>query len=468
MLRQTVHSVLLLLLALLAACTRLEPPGPDQPLIVGLPADPVFQQLSPPTEGLQGFSRDLVGLFAESMDVQVKFVTAPDQPALLDMLASGKVHMAAAIPDKDEHNDVLFSSTLKVTRQIIAQHADSLPVGTPDKLAGREIAVRPGAAQIQTLRALQLKPPSVIIEQSAVDELELLEGLARRRFELVATDDLHFSVAANLHPDLSIALELPGKLGYAWAFDQGNEALRKHAQRFIDTAAADGTLRRLDDRYFGHIRRLDTRDIQIFLEHVRGRLPEFRHAFHDAQEITGIDWRLIAAIAYQESKWDPSATSFTNVRGMMMLTEDTADRLGVTNRLDAGQSIRAGAKYLVMLMDDLPSEIKQPDRLWFALAAYNLGMGHLRGARTFAAGLKRDPNSWMDMKQVLPLMSRPEYYERLKSGRARGGEAVILVENIRNYFDVLSRLEPIWTPPSIAKEKPVAKKPPKKKSAKRR
>jgi membrane-bound lytic murein transglycosylase F len=467
MLRQAFHSLLLILLALLTACTRLEPPGPNQPLIVGLPADPVFQQLSPPTEGMQGFSRDLVGLFAESMGVQVKFVTAPDQPTLLKMLESGKLHMAAAIPDKDDHSGILFSSTLKVTRQIIAQHADSLPVDTPEKLAGREIAVRPGAAQVQTLRTLQLTPPPVIIEHSAVDELELLEGLARRRFELVATDDLHFSVAANAHPDLNIALTLPGKLGYAWAFAKNNEDLQQRAQHFIDATVADGTLRRLDDRYFGHIRRLDTKDIQIFLEHVRSRLPEFRHAFHDAQEITGIDWRLIAAIAYQESKWDPLATSFTNVRGMMMLTEDTADRLGVTNRLDAGQSIRAGAKYLVMLMDDLPSEMKQPDRLWFALAAYNLGMGHLRGARTFAAGLKRDPNSWMDMKQVLPLMSRPEYYERLKSGRARGGEAVILVENIRNYFDVLSRLEPIWTPPSMAKEAP-AKKKPGKKSARRR
>ncbi len=456
-----------ILLALLAGCTRLEPPGQDQPLIVGLPADPVFQQLSPPTEGLQGFSRDLVGLFAESIDVQVKFVTAPDQPTLLKMLESGKVHMAAALPDKGDHRGVAFSSTLKVTQQIIAQHADSLPVDTPEKLAGREIAVRPGAAQVQTLRALQLTPPPVIIEHSAVDELELLEGLARRRFELVATDDLHFSVAANAHPDLNIALELPGKLGYAWAFDKNNEDLRERAQHFIDATVADGTLRRLDDRYFGHIRRLDTRDIQIFLEHVRGRLPEFRHAFHDAQEITGIDWRLIAAIAYQESKWDPLATSFTNVRGMMMLTEDTADRLGVTNRLDAGQSIRAGAKYLVMLMDELPPEMKQPDRLWFALAAYNLGMGHLRGARSFAPSLNRDPNSWADMKQVLPLMSRPEYYARLKSGRARGGEAVILVENIRNYFDVLSRLEPIWTPPSMTKETP-AKKKLSKKSARRR
>jgi membrane-bound lytic murein transglycosylase F len=73
-------------------------------------------------------------------------------------------------------------------------------------------------------------------------------------------------------------------------------------------------------------------------------------------------------------------------------------------------------------------------------------MGHLNGARAFAPGLRRDPDDWFDMKQVLPLMARPEYYTRLKSGRARGGEAVILVENVRNYFDVLMRFEPAHTP----------------------
>ena len=468
MLRQASHfPLLILLLVMLAACSRLDPPGPDQPLIVGLPADPVFQQLSPPTEGLQGFSRDLVGLFAESLDVQVKFVTVPDQPALQEMLQSGHIHMAAAMPERQAGSTLLYSPTLKSSQQLIAQHVDSLPIDTPEKLAGREIVMRPGAPQIQTLMDLQLTPPPIINENRAVDELEMLEGLARRRFDLVATDELHFSVAANANPDLNIAYELPAKLSYAWAFDADSASLHAQAARFINGVIADGTLRRLDDLYFGHIRRLRTRDIQFFLEHVRTRLPEFRHAFHDAQEITGIDWRLIAAIAYQESKWDPLATSFTNVRGMMMLTEDTADRLGVTNRLDARQSILAGAKYLIILMDELPAEMKNPDRLWFALAAYNLGMGHLRGARTFAPGLNRDPNSWMDMKQVLPLMSRPEYYERLKSGRARGGEAVILVENIRNYFDVLSRLEPIWTPPSMGQETPVKKKPGKK-SAQRR
>ena len=123
------------------------------------------------------------------------------------------------------------------------------------------------------------------------------------------------------------------------------------------------------------------------------------------------------------------------------VTGDTADRLRVTNRLNSRQSIRAGGEYLADLIDQLPPEIKKPDRIWLALAAYNLGMGHMNGARAIAKGLRRDPSSWYEMKQVLPLLAREKYYNRLKSGRGRGGEAVIMVENIRTYFDILCRFE---------------------------
>lgn len=445
---------------------QLKPPGPGQALVVGLPSDPVFQQSSPPSEGMNGIGRDLVDAFGRQLGVEVRLVVAPDYATLLTLLREGKLHMIGALPVQDSDAELAYSQPLLETRQLIVQHASALPADSPEKLAGREISLLPGAPQARTLGAMTIEPPPLIVERGGANELELLAGVALRRHDLVACDELHFDIAANFSPDLAIAFELPEKLAYAWAFPAASLALREEAAQFIESIKKDGTLRRLHDRYFGHIKRLDTRDIGVFLEHVRGRLPSYRQAFQEAQEITGIDWRLLAALAYQESKWDPLATSPTGVRGMMMLTGDTADRLGVKNRLDANESIRAGAKYLAFLMDDLPDEIRQPDRLWFALAAYNLGMGHLKGGRRFAPGLQRDQNLWVDMKEVLPLLARPEYYERLKSGRARGGEAVIMVENIRNYFDILSRFEPIHTPPGMSEFAP-PQKPRRKQSAQR-
>ena len=449
--------LLLFLAVLVSGCSRLDPPGPQQPLIVGLATDPVFQQESPSHEGMDGFSRDLAKLFAKSLQVETRFVIAPDYPALLEMVRKKKVHFAAALPVLKGETDLRYTPAIQESQQLVVQHASAFPLDRPDKLAGQQIAVMAGGPQAMALRTLGLNPPPEVQASDAPDELEMLANVARRRHALAATDELHFTVAANFHPDLSVATYLPEKLAYVWAFHADHQDVYARATDFIGTIKDDGTLRRLNDRYFGHIRRLDTRGIQGFLAHTRERLSEFRHHFHEAQEITGIDWRLIAALAYQESKWDPLATSPTGVRGMMMLTEDTADRLKVSNRLDARESIIAGAKYLAFLMDELPDEVKQPDRLWFALAAYNLGMGHLNGARHFAPGLNRDPNLWVDMKQVMPLMAKPEYYTRLKSGRARGGEAVIMTENIRSYYDVLSRLERTYTPPSMTTELPKKK-----------
>ena len=453
------HLRMLSILAVLvvAGCSRIDPPGANQPLIIGLPTDPVFQQVSPNHEGMDGFSRDLAKLFAESLQVEVRFEVAADYPTLLEMVRQKKVHFAAALPALKGETHLRYTPPVQESRQLVVQHASAMPLDTPEKLAGQEIAVMPGGPQTAALRTLGLTPAPDVQATDAADELEMLANVARRRHALAATDELHYTIAANFNPDLTIATYLPETLAYVWAFHVDHPELYARATDFIETIRTDGTLRRLNDRYFGHIRRLDARDIQTFLEHSRGRLPDFRSLFHEAQEITGIDWRLIAALAYQESKWNPLATSPTNVRGMMMLTEDTADRLKVTNRLDARQSILAGAKYLAFLMDELPDEVKQPDRLWFALAAYNLGMGHLNGARHFAPELKRDANLWVDMKQVMPLMARPEYYSRLKSGRARGGEAVIMVENIRNYYDVLTRFERVYTPPSLGHDKPVRK-----------
>jgi membrane-bound lytic murein transglycosylase F len=128
------------------------------------------------------------------------------------------------------------------------------------------------------------------------------------------------------------------------------------------------------------------------------------------------------------------------------LTEDTADHLRVSNRLDPKQSIRAGSQYFSDLRDSLPDSVPEPDRSWMAVAAYNLGMGHFNGARHIAQGLQKDTNSWYEMKAVLPLLARPQYYERLKSGKARGGEAVITAENVRMYYAILSRYEAPYLP----------------------
>lgn len=435
------------LLFLLAGCTRLDPPEQLGELVVAIRNTPGYFQEDEGT----GFEHDLVDLFARELGVKVRFVVTRDHAELLAQLKRGKVHFAAVTvagdaAAMDPAAGIRLSSPLRKAGQLLVQQADSIPLDQVDDLKGKTVEVLAGSPQEAGLQKMNgLLPKFALLAQSGMTEIDLLERVSQHKSELAATDASHFEIAQNYFPNLQVAQELPGSVNFAWAFPlEGDAALFEKAQAFISRVGQDGTMARINDRYFGHIRRINHIGISDFLERIGTLLPHYRRDFLSAQEVTGIDWRLLAALAYQESAWDPLATSFTGVRGIMMMTEDTADSLHVSNRLDPKQSIAAGAKYLADLINQLPAKVKEPDRTWMGLAAYNLGQGHLNGARAIALGLKKDPDSWYEMKQVLPLLARPKYYERLKSGRGRGGEAVIMVENVRTYYDILSRFEPAY------------------------
>ena len=422
----------------LSACGRIDPPEADGRLVVAIREAPAFFQSE--GDSVSGFEHDLVTAFAHSLGLKAHFIKAADPYELNDLAVAGRVHLAASMPIGNSH--LQYSIPIRTVGQWIVGHSDVLGPETLDDLAGQTVEVPAGSPLADSLRGLNEKSRPTVVEVPGVNEMDLLERVTAHKAELAAVHDIHFDVGVNFYPEASPLLQLPGKLELGWAFGgKDAERLREKADAFIAAARADGTLARLQDRYFGHIKRINSAGIARFIDDAKTRLPQWRRHFHAAQDLTGIDWRLIAALAYQESKWDPLATSYTNVRGMMMLTEDTADYLRVKNRLDAGESIRAGARYLAELVEQVPVTAGYPDRLWLALSAYNLGMGHFRGARAMAAKFKRDPDVWYEMKQVLPQLARPEVYARLKSGPARGGEAVIMVENIRSYYDVLCRFE---------------------------
>jgi len=270
--------------------------------------------------------------------------------------------------------------------------------------------------------------------------------------DCAAANELQFADARNYHPNLVAELDIAAPSKLAWGFpEDADPGLLKQVQIFFAGIQQDGTLHRLLDRYYGHNNRLDKMDAAAFITGINTVLPRFRRMFEEAATLTGEDWRLLAALAYQESQWNPLATSYTNVRGMMMLTGDTADQMNVSNRLDARESILAGAEYLLLLKEQMPDRITEPDRTWLALAAYNQGYSHLEDARILTKRAGLNPDSWSDVKKWMPLLNRPNYYKTLKHGYARGGEAVILVESIRSYYDMLKRLKP-GQPTSVPEE----------------
>lgn len=442
------HLVALCFAICVAACGRLETPEQSGELIVAIRTGPSSYEQS--NGEISGFEYDMVEAFAEQMHWKARYVPAGDQDELHQLVLSHKAHFAASCFATDDKR-IISTTSLRDAKPVLVGAAGS---GSddgddlqPTDLKGKSVQVMKASPQVAMLEKLAGTPASFsIVPKTNIGEFELLQDLVDGKADYAATDDLQYNLALHFQPDLEVVMDLPGTLHIGWCFSTDDKALEEKADAFIKTAAQSGLLARLKDRYFGHLKRVKPTGLAEFFNLMRTDLPHFRKDFQDAQARTGIDWRLLAAVAYQESQWDPLATSPTGVRGLMMLTEDTADRLGVSNRLDPRQSIMAGARYISDLRDQLPDEVAEPDRTWLALAAYNLGMGHMNGGRAIATGLNRDPNSWYEMKRVLPLLARPQFYSRLKSGKARGGEAVIMVENIRTYYGILSHFEPAWQP----------------------
>jgi membrane-bound lytic murein transglycosylase F len=310
-----------------------------------------------------------------------------------------------------------------------------------DDLAGMSIAVLAGSSHADTLRNLQQTVQDQLQweELEEADSMELLALVANKEVDLAIIDSNEFKVQQGLYPRLRVAFELGDQQHLAWFFppDENNKRLIQTIDDIFAKLDKSGEMKKLQELHFGHAAGVSRMGSHTFSRNVSRKLPEYRDLIQQIAEEYQLDWELLAAISYQESHWNPKATSPTGVRGMMMLTLPTARELGVENRLDATQSLRGGARYLKNIKRRLPNDIAEPDLTWMGLAAYNVGMGHLEDARVITERRGDDPHLWADVMKHLPLLQKKKYYETVKHGFARGSEPVTYVQNIRHYYSVL-------------------------------
>jgi membrane-bound lytic murein transglycosylase F len=372
------------------------------------------------------------------------------------MLQTHQAHLAAVPMRSETPSTLRFGPSYQTVREQLVCNADKSVPNNFAGMSGLDLSAIAGSSQEAALRETQKNFPSLRWNpRNKLTIDKLLAEVSAGQSDCAAANELQLADARNYHPNLIAALDIapPSKLAWGFPSDADPELL-KQVEKFFARIHKDRTLHRLLDRYYGHNNRPDKVDTVAFINAANTVLPHYRKMFEDAATITGEDWRLLAALAYQESQWDPFATSYTNVRGMMMLTEDTADRMNLNNRLDARENILAGAKYLTVLKGGLPERIQEPDRTWLALAAYNQGFGHMEDARILTSRANHNPDSWSDVKKWMLRLNQPEIYESLKHGYARGGEAVVLVENIRSYYEMLKRLMPEKTYDYLQPPKP--------------
>lgn len=442
------HSVWLLttvLILLLSACgeqpTALERVREDGVLRV-------ITRNSPTTyyqdrNGETGFEYDLVERFAKSLGVKLELETADNIDELYARLnAPNGPHLAAAglIESASRSPLARFShGYLDVTLQVVHRHGQPRPT-KPEQLVGKRITVVKGSVHAERLAELKQRLPELqYTESDEVEVVDLLGMLDEGQIDLTLVGSNELAMNQFSFPNVRVAFDLDSNQHLAWAVAPGEDpSLLQAINAFLDKAQADKTLQQLKERYYGHAEVLGYVGTYTFARHLQQRLPRYEQHFLKAADNYKVDWRLLAAIGYQESMWQPEATSKTGVRGLMMLTQRTAQAMGVANRLDPKQSIHGGARYFTEVHAGLPDSIKEPDRTWFALAAYNVGGGHLEDARKLTAAAGLNPNKWLDVKKILPRLAQKQWYTKTRYGYARGGEPVHFVNNIRRYYDILT------------------------------
>jgi len=409
----------------------------------------VLTRTSPTTyyetpEGPAGFEYDLVKSFADYLGVKVRIIVADKFSDIIPRLANGDADMAAAgITVTDARSKlVMFGPPYQEIREQVVYRLGTQRPASGKDLVGRQIEVQSGTSYVDRLNELKQQYTDLKWIETDKDTEELLQQVWEGLLELSIADSNIVAVNRQYFPELQVAFSFPQPESLAWAFPLSEDkSLYNAAVKFLEKSRESGELAQLIDRYYGPASHSNFINLSVFKVRVRSRLPQYQLMYEKAGESYNLDWRLLAAVGYQESYWDPTATSPTGVRGIMMLTQETADQVGIGDRLDAAQSIDGGTRYLQSLIERMPTGITEPDRTWMALAAYNIGINHLEDARIITQKQGKDPNKWNDVKKYLPLLAEKAWYKKTKYGFARGLEPVLFVNGVRTYYDVLVKLD---------------------------
>jgi membrane-bound lytic murein transglycosylase F len=392
----------------------------------------------------EGPEFDLARRFASDLGVRLNITPMRSYAEIYAAITSGRAHVAAAglkVPSMAIPG-VAFGPAYQRVREHLVYRHDSIRPGSLAEIGNGDLEIAAGSSHAEALIAERNSVPDLVwVENASTDSQALLDGVADGSIDYTIADSTEFALAHQHHPELRIAFDFAGYQSLAWAVSTHDPEFLHVVGGYFDRSAASGELAAVMQRYYDRADNMDFSGPSGFMAHIQSRLTLYQKWFEEAGIQSGQDWRLLAAIGYQESKWNPSAASSAGAKGLMQLTDETASESKVSNPSDPRQSIFGGARYFERVYEKIPTHVPEPDRTWFALAAYNIGYGHVEDARVLAQKAGRDPDSWHDVREFLPLLAEEYWYTQTENGYARGWEPVRYVDNVRGYRDLL---ESVW------------------------
>jgi len=386
-----------------------------------------------------GIDHDLLQSFARHYNIKMKFVVLPDEESVVRALSKGEGDIAAARLRTPPHNLGFLTSPAYEETYLSLYCRSKARVQNIKDLNGKKVALLNKDNYLGLSERLRQLSPEISLEvYENTKTRDLMASLAQGKSDCVIAENFSGDFFSRYHLSIEKVAALTEPYSLSWLLTPDNQDLLHLMQAWYQQASREDEIMRVLDRYKTYLAQLDKRDIIRFFKKIRTTLPLYKQAFKDAADEHRLPWQLVASVAYQESHWNPEARSFTGVRGLMQLTTDTADHVGIEDRTDPLQSIWGGSKYLRYLLDKTPRHLNPKDRLALALAAYNIGFAHLRDAQKLAEKMGRNPYSWRHLREVLPLLADPEYADDLEYGPARGYETVDFVERVKSFYNLMN------------------------------
>lgn len=407
--------------------------------------------------GPAGFEYDLAKAFADHLGLALGIRIIEEEADMIAALRAGQGDIiAGGFPFGSQAARLLSLGPgyLEVTQQVVGRRGGP-EIQSEKSLEAYNLWMTGSSARIEYLEELRRTHPGISWQiLTAYNAEDLLQMVWNRSLPLTVVDSNTMSMNHHYYPELSILLTLGQPRQLTWATDPPNRQLKQAINTWFGRQETRETITGLVDHYFSHLESFDYVDLARYRRRIKARLPKYRPYFETAGKKYKLDWKLVAAQAYQESHWNPRARSYTGVRGIMMLTRETAASMGLKNRMDAKAAIYAGTRYLARLHRQVGQAVPEPDRTLMALAAYNIGFGHLQDARTLAHRLGKPENSWHGVRSVFPLLQQKKYYSTLEHRYARGNEAVMYVDRIRTYYLMLQPILDTLAPDLATDDEP--------------
>ncbi len=385
---------------------------------------------------LMGFEYELMREFAKRHNLRLEVIVADNFQQMTELLKQGKGDVIAAGLSRtaERRSELHFSSRYNRVSELLVANKEGLPIKALSDLKGRTISIRQSSAFWKTAQGLvdEYGVKLVAADENLPTEL-LIAQVADKQIDLTIADSNIVSIEKRFRDNLVTPLTLKEGVPYAYAVRKNNNQLLAALNGFIKKEYRGTFYNVIKGKYFASQKRLASyRSDRITSD---SSLSPYDQLVKQSARNYQFDWRLITSQMFQESRFNPDAISSAGAQGLMQVLPRTAKELGFVDLTEPEQSVAAGIQYLDWTRARFSTAIPIEERLYFALAAYNAGFGHVRDAQRLAKKMNLREDRWFNhVEKAMLLLQKPEYYKKTRFGYCRGSEPVNYVREIQQRY----------------------------------